>query len=366
MSILTGTIQLRKDTEANFTSSNPVLLNGEVAISTDNTYVQTDQPRFKIGNGVDTWTALDYQPMDTQLTALVVNGTGGNLLRSQYRVVKVTSAQGQRLQVNLAQANNDPNSADTLGIVAEDISNNQEGYIMLYGSINNINTTGSLQSETWNDGDILYLSATVAGGITNIRPTAPNHGVTLGYVEYAHQNNGKIFVKIQNGAELGELHDLYVPSPTDGDTIVWSSGNTRYENKSLIGYTLLCGFAGTNLADSSTYSFGANFNAAPLTTGALNFPPMHIVKPGKVKKVFSTFISTTTGTSETSQLYLRLNNTTDYLVDNNIAMNTAYSSYNDTVNITVVEGDYLHGKLITPAWVTNPTTVRCVITIYIE
>lgn len=366
MSVLTGTIQLRKDTQANWTSSNPILLNGEVAISTDYKYVQTDQPRFKIGNGVDAWVDLDYQPVDTQLTVNVVNGVGSDLLKSEYKVVKVTSAQGQRLQVELAQANNDPNSVDTLGIVAEDITNNQEGYIMLYGQLNNINTTGSIQGETWNDGDLLYLSPFVAGGITNIKPTAPNHSVSLGYVVYSHANNGKIFVKIQNGYELGELHDVYVPTPVDGDTIVWSSGNTRYENKSLIGYTLLCGFAGTNLADSSTYSFGANFNAGPLTTGALNFPAIHIVKSGVVKKVFSTFVCTTTGTSETSQLYLRLNNTTDYLVDNNIIMNTNFSNYNDTVNITVVEGDYLHGKLVTPAWVTNPTTIRCVITIYIE
>ncbi len=103
MSVLTGTIQLRKDTEANWTSSNPVLLNGEVAISQDILYVQTNQPRFKIGNGVDNWQGLNYQPVDTQLTALVVNGTGTDLERTDYKVVKVTSAQGQRLQVNLAE-----------------------------------------------------------------------------------------------------------------------------------------------------------------------------------------------------------------------------------------------------------------------
>jgi hypothetical protein len=366
MSVLTGSIQLRKDTEANWTSNNPVLLSGEVAVTTDDLYTQTDQPRFKIGNGVDTWSALDYQPVDTQLTALVVNGTGSNLLRTQYKVVKVTTAQGQRLQVNLAQANNDPSSVDTLGIVSEDIANNQEGYIMLYGQINNINTTGSLQGETWTDGDPLYLSATVAGGITNVKPTAPNHTVALGYVEYVNANNGKIFVKIQNGYELNELHDVYAPNPIDNDTIVWSSGNTRYENKQMLGYTLLLGFAGTSLADSSTYSFGANFNAGPLTTGALNFPAGHILKSGIIKKIASTFVCTTTGTNETSELLIRLNNTTDYLIDNTIIFTSNNNNLYYNTNIAVSEGDYIHGKLITPAWATNPTIVRCVITIYIE
>ena len=37
--------------------------------------------------------------------ARVVNGTGADLLEAQYRAVKVIGAQGQRLQVDLAQAN---------------------------------------------------------------------------------------------------------------------------------------------------------------------------------------------------------------------------------------------------------------------
>lgn len=365
MSVLTGTIQLRKDTEANFTSSNPVLLNGEVAISTDNTYAQTNQPRFKIGNGVDTWTALDYQPVDTQLTALVVNGTGGNLLRTEYRVVKVTSAQGQRLQVNLAQANNDPNSADTLGIVAEDISNNQSGYIMLYGQILNINTTGSLQGETWNDGDILYLSATVAGGITNIRPTAPNHGVTLGYVEYAHQNNGKIFVKIQNGAELGELHDLYVPNPIDNDTIVWSSGNTRYENKQLLGYTFLISNASINFVDATTYYYGGSASVAPATTD--NTFRFVYPKSGTIKAVgVSHRIVTTLGTNESCQLGVGVNtNYTNFTTSYTLDINTRQTLYSG-LNVSVVAGDYGTIRFIAPTWVTNPTGVLFTFTLYIE
>ena len=90
--------------------------------------------------------------------ARVVNGTTANLLKADYKVVKIIGAQGQRLQVGLALANNDANSKDTIGIVAENINNNQEGFIMTSGILDEINTTGSLQGETWNDGDTLYLS----------------------------------------------------------------------------------------------------------------------------------------------------------------------------------------------------------------
>ncbi len=49
----------------------------------------------------------------------------------------------------------------------------------------------------WNqvDGDVLYLSPTTPGRVTNIKPTGlTGHIVVIGYVEYAHANNGKIYV----------------------------------------------------------------------------------------------------------------------------------------------------------------------------
>jgi len=147
-------------------------------------------------------------PIGQSVISRVRNSTGTNLLRTNYQVVKVAGAQGQRLAVTLAQANNDANSASTLGLVCENISTNQEGFIVNIGQIVNINTTGNLQGETWLDGDVLYLSPTIAGAITNIKPVAPQHTVIIGYVEYAHANNGKIYVKIDNGYELEELHDV--------------------------------------------------------------------------------------------------------------------------------------------------------------
>ena len=145
----------------------------------------------------------------------VINKTGADLLESQYRAVRVRrvsegGAQGQRLAVVLAQANNDNNSADTLGIVTENIANNQEGFITSNGLVRNIDTTGALQGETWVDGDILYLSPTIAGALTNIKPQGPQHTVIIGYVTYAHQNNGKIFVKVDNGYEIDELHNVRI------------------------------------------------------------------------------------------------------------------------------------------------------------
>lgn len=170
------------------------------------------------------------------LVARVVNNTGIQLTKAAYQVVKVSGAQGQRLAVGLAQANNDNNSADTLGIVIETIANNQEGFVMTVGQIEEINTTGSLQSETWSDGDVLYLSPTTAGKITNIKPTGlTGHIVVLGYVEYAHSQHGKIYVKIMNGWELSELHDTYINPSTlaNNDSLIYDSASQLWKNSAL-------------------------------------------------------------------------------------------------------------------------------------
>lgn len=169
--------------------------------------------------------------------ARVVNKTSPliDLLESNYQAVRIYSATGQRLSVRLAKADSDANSASTLGIVTETIAQNQEGFITTSGQVREINTTGSLQGETWADGDILYLSGTTAGAITNVKPSAPIHTVIVGYVEYAHAIHGKIFVKVDNGYELDELHNVYINPATlaDDNLIQYDSATSLWKNESL-------------------------------------------------------------------------------------------------------------------------------------
>jgi nitrogen fixation protein len=169
------------------------------------------------------------------LVARIVNKVTPNttLTKAAYQAVRVSGAQGQRLAVELAQANNDNNSADTIGLVTETIATNQEGFIMTVGSLESINTTGSLQGETWSDGDVIYLSPTTAGALTNVKPVAPQHIIVIGYVEYAHQNNGKLYVKVMNGWELGELHDVNTAGAINGQILTYNSTNSIWEPKNL-------------------------------------------------------------------------------------------------------------------------------------
>lgn len=203
----------------------------------------------------------------------VVNktATNVNLLEANYQAVRVTGAQGQRLKVDLAQATTDALSAETIGLVTETINNNQEGFITTSGIVRNINTTGSLQSETWADGDVVYLSPTTAGNITNIKPSAPNHLVIIGYVVSAHATQGSIFVKVDNGYELDELHNVAISSVQKGDSLEYNG--TLWVNSPIL-YTI-------ELVDALTVDFYAPY-ALKITsvTNVLNTPTITILDDG--------------------------------------------------------------------------------------
>ena len=170
------------------------------------------------------------------LVTRVVNKVTPNqtLTKAGYQVVKISGAYGQKLAVDLAQADNDNNSVDTLGVVIENINTNQQGFIMTVGQLLDVNASGSLQGETWVDGDVLYLSPTVRGVVTKVKPTgATGHIVVIGYVEYAHATQGKIYIKIMNGWELDELHNVYINSPLNNNLLTYESTTQLWKNKSL-------------------------------------------------------------------------------------------------------------------------------------
>ena len=167
-----------------------------------------------------------------------VNKTGINLLESNYQAIRLNGAQGNRVQFALAQANSTLNSSETIGLVTENINNNQEGFVTTFGLVRNINTTGSLQGESWNDGDVLYLSPTTAGRITKVRPTAPNKVIVIGYVVRAHNTQGKIFVKVTVGLTLEELNNVSISNPLNNAVIkynsalgIWVNDNTILDSK---------------------------------------------------------------------------------------------------------------------------------------
>lgn len=227
----------------------------------------------------------------------VVNKTATNinLLEANYQVVRVTGAQGQRLKVDLAQATNDVLSAETIGLVTETINNNQEGFITTSGLVRNINTTGSLQSETWADGDVVYLSATTAGRITNIKPSAPNHLVIIGYVVSAHATQGSIFVKVDNGYELDELHNVAISTPLNNQSLVYETATTLWKNKALTASDV--GAVATNTAITGATKTKITYDAKGLVTAGTDLTSSDVLGFLGWFKTLVTANTTITGTT---------------------------------------------------------------------
>jgi hypothetical protein len=192
--------------------------------------------------------------------AQVRNTTGATLTKGT--VVYISGATGQIPTVSKALATTDATSAQTLGMMTADLANNSNGNVTIIGLITNIDTSA------YTDGQQLYLSGTTAGTVTATKPYAPIHLVYVAVVEHAHPTQGKLFVKVQNGYELDELHNVSAQSPTTGQTIVYNSATSLWEKNTV---SLTAGVNGTlPIANGGTGQTTANaaFNAlAPSQTG---------------------------------------------------------------------------------------------------
>ena len=163
---------------------------------------------------------------------LVYNGTGATLTKGQ--VVYSNGAQGQRPTVALALATGDATSARTLGIVAESIADGAEGWVTSLGIIENINTAA------FTAGAQLYLSGTTAGALTATKPYAPIHMVYVARCIKSNASSGRLFVTVQNGYEMDELHDVSAQSPANNDGLFYNTSTSLWEKKSIVtalGYT---------------------------------------------------------------------------------------------------------------------------------
>ncbi len=145
-------------------------------------------------------------------------------------------------RITLADWTNDNLSANTLGLVAENIQTGSIGYVIVQGILKGINTN------SYDPGTMLFLSS--SGQITHIKPSAPKHLVSIGQVVRKQSSNGSIYVSIQNGYEIGELHDVLTNGKANGDLLVWDSSIPAWKNST--GLSGSYQFASTQTIDVSS------------------------------------------------------------------------------------------------------------------
>lgn len=187
------------------------------------------------------------------------NNSGSPMTKGQ--VVRVNGSSGLRPIISLAQADGDPNSAETIGVVAETIGNNSEGLVQVLGVMTNLNTNA------FNDGDILYLSPTVAGQMTNVKPQAPQHLVRIAYCIKKAGGAGEIYISPLNGFEIEELHDVRITTPaTNTCGLYWNAGLGVWENLTPANARAALGFTDPSFI---TYTGGS------LTTTSVTLADVH-------------------------------------------------------------------------------------------
>jgi hypothetical protein len=157
--------------------------------------------------------------------------------------VYLFGATGNRASVKKASSSAESTSSKTLGLAAMSIAPNNTGMIITQG------TLGGLNLGSYTAGDTIYLGTT-AGSITNVKPSAPTNLVVIGVVERANNGNGQILVKVQNGFELSELHDVLINGTlASGNTLIYDATASLWKNASLTAGT---GISVTNGAASIT------------------------------------------------------------------------------------------------------------------
>ena len=117
----------------------------------------------------------------------IVNKSGVALSNGQ--AVYINGAQGNRPTILMAKADALSTSQGTIAVLTEDIADNDEGIATTFGLVRSFNTTG------FTAGDELFLSATNAGGIVNVKPTAPDFVIRIGWALNSTVN-GAILVNI--------------------------------------------------------------------------------------------------------------------------------------------------------------------------
>ena len=133
-----------------------------------------------------------------------------------------------------------------------------------------------------------------------------------------------------------------------------------------LGYTLTAFMGSDSPADSTPRYFGGHYDNGATTTADLN--RLYIPKAGTIKVAYiHAHVGGALGTTETSTIAIRLNNTSDTTISSAVTFDAVTAAFSNTaLTLAVVQGDYIEIKWTPPAWVTNPTFVRMSVIIYIE
>ncbi len=228
--------------------------------------------------------------------------------------VYVSSANGTNMIVSAASNASEATSSKTLGLLETGGATNDLVKCVTFGLLAGLDTsTATAGDPVW-----LGVNGALIFGLAN-KPYAPAHLVYIGVVTRVQQNNGEIFVNVQNGFELKEIHDVSAQSPTNNDGLFFETSTGLWKNKSIatvLGYTPQAQLNGTGFVKASGTTISYD-NSTYLTTADAT----------------STYLALTGGTL-TGNLTISNANPKLFLTDTDNNPDYSIQNYNGTFKIT--------------------------------
>lgn len=276
MSLINARMQQKKDTAANWTNNNPVLLNGELIV----VETSTGAIRLKVGDGVKTFNQLPFLDetlralitnVDNNNSAVVMTKNGESQLLDTFNIVKLSEEEyrqlidsntldpdtlyltegdgaGEGTQVVLSDliAGTEPENLSVLNIirlsqeeydalVTSDSLDPKAIYMTEAASGGNTN-----ELKTYIDNNFLKLSGGTVTGVTTFTDTTASTSTTTGAVKisgglgvagniYANQVYGAVWNDYAECRESNEFIDAgYVVKENGDDTLSLADGRLIY------------------------------------------------------------------------------------------------------------------------------------------
>jgi hypothetical protein len=260
------------------------------------------------------------QQVGMETYALVENSTGSTIPNGS--VVGFTGVgSNNTLSVAPYLADGSTPTLYILGIMTHALPNSgQVGYCTVWGHVSGVDTSA------FSLGDILYASPTVAGELTNVKPTAPDNVIPIAAVLSVGVTDGEIFVRptIEQQKYYGEFTNTTGATP--------AANNTAYalawDNIEVAGGVTISGTPTTQVTVpvSGLYQFDARIQ-----------------------------LLSSSGNIKSAWLWYRLNGTTNYAnssVIGTLASNGGYLVLRNAEIFSLNAGDYLEIM-----WAVNDTTL---------
>lgn len=204
------------------------------------------------------------QQVGQELYGRITNNTGSTILNGTALGIDPTTNSFVKFI-----ANGTIPPVTIVGVTTQDILNGAQGRITVWGRVHDLNTTGSPYGETWTAGQILYVSTTIAGGFTHIKPTAPNLSIPIAQVLVVDAVVGQIAVRPTVEQQL--FYGAFTRNTNQTAGAINTAQNIVFDTtEDSSGITIGSPASRIVAASSGLYKFSASFRTTSTAIGATN------------------------------------------------------------------------------------------------